>query len=115
METTTSTTADVGTLHLPRASAAGTPEVTQAVDSSHAAIDRSSQAIHDTVDRVATKAVSMADSLADTTVDSQSPQFAKFDDLMNSEWAEAARNEVREHPLAVVGIALIAGLVIGRL
>jgi ElaB/YqjD/DUF883 family membrane-anchored ribosome-binding protein len=57
----------------------------------------------------------MADRAADTAADSQSPQFAKLDELMNSEWAEAARNEVREHPLTVVGVALIAGLIIGRL
>ena len=115
METTISNTANAGTLHLPQTPAAGTTAATQAANSSHAAIDGAAQRIHETVERVAAKAAAMADNAADTTGDSQSPQFAKLDDLMNSEWAEAARNEVREHPLTVVGIALIAGLVIGRL
>ena len=115
METTISNTTHAGTLHLPEARAIGSTEVTQAANSSHAAADRATQGIHEAVERVAAKAVLMADGVADATVDSQSPQFAKFDDLMNSEWAEVARNEVREHPLTVVGIALIAGLVIGRL
>ena len=30
-------------------------------------------------------------------------------------WSESARNAVREHPLAVAGVALVAGLLIGRL
>ena len=115
METTISNTAHAGTLHLPQTPAAGTTGATQAANSSHAAVDRAAQGIHETVERVAAKAAAMADGVADTTVDSQSPQLAKFDDLMDSEWAEAARNEVREHPLAAVGIALIAGLMIGRL
>jgi len=83
--------------------------------SSQATVDRAAQGIHETVERVAAKAAAMAHREADTAVDSQSPQFAKFEELMNSEWAEAARNEVREHPLTVVGVALIAGLIIGRL
>jgi len=115
METTISNTTRDGTLPFPETHAVGTTETTQAVERSHAALDRAAQGIHEAVERVAAKAVSMADGVADATADSQSPEFAKFDDLLNSEWAEAARNEVREHPLTVVGIALIAGLVIGRL
>ena len=111
METTTSTPASAGTLHLPQTPPA---EATRAASSSHAAIDRAAQGIHETVERVATKAVSMAD--GEQMGGSQSPQLEdKFNDLMDSEWAESLRREVREHPLAVVGIALIAGLVIGRL
>ena len=82
---------------------------------SQATVDRAAQGIHEAVERVAAKAAAMADRDADTAADSQSPQFAKFEELMNGEWAEAARNEVREHPLTVVGVALIAGLMIGRL
>ena len=33
----------------------------------------------------------------------------------SQEWADSARNAVRAHPLAVVGIALVAGLLLGRL
>ncbi|MGZ9057684.1 MAG: glycine zipper domain-containing protein [Burkholderiaceae bacterium] len=115
METITSTTAHAGTLHLPKTPAAGTNEAFEAANSSHAEVDRAAQEIQETVERVAAKAAAMADGVADATDDSQSPQVAKFNDLMSSEWAESARNEVREHPLAVVGIALVVGLVIGRL
>ncbi len=115
METTISNTSHAETLHLPKTPAAGTTEATQAANRSHASMDHAAQGIHETVERVAAKAAAMVDGVADTPVDSQSPRLAKFDDLINSEWAEAARSEVREHPLAVVGIALIAGLVIGRL
>lgn len=31
------------------------------------------------------------------------------------DWTESARNAVREHPLAVVGVALVVGLLVGRL
>ena len=33
----------------------------------------------------------------------------------SQDWTESARNLVREHPLAVVGVALVAGLIVGRL
>lgn len=40
----------------------------------------------------------------------------KIEDFFSSQdWAESARNEVRKHPLAVVGVALVAGLLLGRL
>ncbi|MGZ9057942.1 MAG: hypothetical protein ACXW14_01720 [Burkholderiaceae bacterium] len=115
METTTSPTVHAGTLHFPKTSAAGTNEAFEPTNSSHANVDRAAQEIQETVERVAAKAAAMAEGVADTTVDLQSPQVAKFNDLMSSEWAESARNEIREHPLAVVGIALVVGLVIGRL
>ena len=33
----------------------------------------------------------------------------------SQDWTESARNAVRAHPLAVVGVALVAGLLLGRL
>jgi ElaB/YqjD/DUF883 family membrane-anchored ribosome-binding protein len=33
----------------------------------------------------------------------------------SQEWADSARNAVRAHPLAAVGVALVAGLLLGRL
>ena len=49
--------------------------------------------------------------------DAQDTLYAKYDDFMamEEEWAESARDQIRAHPLAVVGIALVAGLLIGRL
>ena len=40
----------------------------------------------------------------------------KIEDFFSSQnWAESARDAVRAHPLAVVGVALVAGLLVGRL
>lgn len=44
-----------------------------------------------------------------TDVETKSQSFS------SQGWAESARNAVRDHPLAVVGVALIAGLLVGRL
>ena len=72
---------------------------------------------------------------ATATVESQAPQTSRFptrarhpgseeqanadnkaeDFFSSQDWAESARNAVREHPLAVVGVALVAGLLLGRL
>ena len=115
METTISNPDHAGTLRLPKTSATEANDSYEAANSSYATADGAAPGVHETVQRVAAKAAAMADDVADTSVDLQAPQVAKFDDLMKSEWAETVRNEVREHPLAMVGIALIAGLVIGRL
>ena len=72
---------------------------------------------------------------ATVTLDSQAPLTSRFptrarhpsseeqsnadneaeDFFSSQDWAESARNAVREHPLAVVGVALVAGLLIGRI
>ena len=71
--------------------------------------------VHETIERVASKAASALDRAQSEASDAQATAYAKFDDLINGEWAESVREEVRARPLAVVGIALLAGLVIGRL
>ena len=110
---TTTLMADAGTLHLPKTSAAGTNEASEAAGSSYVEVDRAAQEIQQAVERVVAKAAAMAVGVIDISVDSHSPQVANFHDSVNSDWALSARNQVREHPLAVVGIALIVGLVIG--
>ena len=70
-----------------------------------------------------------------TAVDSRAPQTSRFptrarhpgseeqssadtkiqDFFSSQDWAESARNAVREPPLAVVAVALVAGLLVGRL
>ena len=34
---------------------------------------------------------------------------------MQDEWMESMRDQVRTHPLAVVGFAVLAGLLLGRM
>jgi ElaB/YqjD/DUF883 family membrane-anchored ribosome-binding protein len=46
----------------------------------------------------------------------QATAETKIEDFFSSQnWTESARDAVRAHPLAVVGVALVAGLIVGRL
>jgi ElaB/YqjD/DUF883 family membrane-anchored ribosome-binding protein len=75
------------------------------------------QGAHETVDRHAAKAAPMLDRARSAATGAQDTLYAKYDDFMalEEEWAESARDQIRAHPLAVVGIALLAGVLIGRL
>ena len=73
-------------------------------------IERASQGAHQYVDRAADAAASVAGRFGDTV-----EQLAeKRDQLMElpETWMEGAREYVREHPFAAVGIALAAGYLI---
>ena len=115
MDTTALTADHAATLHLPKTSAAGTNEASATAGSSHAEVDGAAEEIYRAVERLVAKAAAMADGVIDISVDSHSPHVASFHNSVNSAWAESARNKVREHPLAAVGIALMMGLMIGRL
>lgn len=95
----------------------GRVEAGQAADRVHSTVDRVAQGAHDTVDRLAAKAGPALDRARNVASDAQSTLYGKYDDFMamEEEWAESARDQIRAHPLAVVGIALAAGLLIGRL
>jgi ElaB/YqjD/DUF883 family membrane-anchored ribosome-binding protein len=70
-------------------------------------IERASQGAHHAVDRATEAASSVAGRFGDAV-----EQFAdKRDALMElpETWIEGARDYVREHPVASVGIALAAG------
>jgi ElaB/YqjD/DUF883 family membrane-anchored ribosome-binding protein len=70
-------------------------------------IERASQGAHRAVDRATEAAASVAGRFGDTV-----DQLAeKRDQLMElpENWMEGAREYVREHPFAAVGIALAAG------
>ena len=112
METSTPNTGNLGT-------AGGTGKVSpsQAAERAHSTVDRVAQGAHETVDRLAAKAAPMLDRARSAASDAQDTLYAKYDDFvaMEEEWAESARDQIRAHPLAVVGIALLAGLLIGRL
>ena len=93
----------------------GTSDDDQRAERAYSRVDSLTPSVHETIERVASKAASALDRAQSEASDAQATAYAKFDDLINGEWAESVREEVRARPLAVVGIALLAGLVIGRL
>ena len=112
METSTPNTGNLGTT-----GSTGKLNPGQAAERAHSTVDRVAQGAHETVDRLAAKAAPMLDRARSAASDAQDTLYAKYDDFvaMEEEWAESARDQIRAHPLAVVGIALLAGLLIGRL
>ncbi len=115
METTSPNTG--GTDALGTVGTTAKARADQAADRAHSTVDRMAQGAHDTVDRIAAKAAPAIDRARTAATDAQSTLYAKYDDFMamEEEWAESARDQIRAHPLAVVGIALAAGWLIGRL
>ncbi|MGZ9074363.1 MAG: hypothetical protein ACXW13_01185 [Burkholderiaceae bacterium] len=85
-------------------------------DAAHGLVDRVTDGAHDTVDRVVAKAGPALDRARDAAGNLKTTAYTKWDDFINSEdKAESARSEIRDHPLTVVAIALVAGVIIGRL
>ncbi|HZA94936.1 MAG TPA: hypothetical protein VE421_02285 [Burkholderiaceae bacterium] len=118
METTNpSAGSNFGTMGTTGGTMGTTGRANQAADRAHSTVDRVAQGAHETVDRLAAKAAPLLDRAKSTAADAQDTLYAKYDDFMamEEEWAESARDQIRAHPLAVVGIALVAGLLIGRL
>ena len=78
----------------------------KAIDRAAPTIDRVAQAAHQTVDKVAAAAVPAADWLNRSAEQLRRQQ---------QEALANCRGYVREQPLVAVGIALVAGFLIGRL
>lgn len=77
-----------------------------AADKAAPAIDRVAQAVHSTVDKVASAAAPAADWAAQSVDQLKQQQDALL---------ESCRVYVRQRPLVVLGIALTAGYLFGRL
>jgi ElaB/YqjD/DUF883 family membrane-anchored ribosome-binding protein len=86
-------------------------------DKAHSAVDRVTETAHQAVDRIAAKAGPAVDRVRDSAADAADALSARIDDLsaMQEELAATLRDQVRAHPLAVVGIAVLAGMLLGRL
>jgi len=69
-------------------------------------IDRASSAAHDTVDRVTQTAAAYAERIGE-----RAEEWME----MKDNWVESAREYVREHPVAALGIAVAAGYVLSML
>jgi len=91
-------------------------DTAEAADRAHSLVDRATDGAHGTVDRLAAKAGSALDRTRNAADELRTTASTKFDDFMNSDdKAESARSEIRERPLTALIVALVAGVMIGRL
>jgi ElaB/YqjD/DUF883 family membrane-anchored ribosome-binding protein len=91
--------------------------VTESADRLHGSVEKIAQSAHQAVDRVASRAAPAIDQARSAAAHAGEAVSARLDDLtaMQDEWMESMRDQVRAHPLAVVGVAVLAGLLIGRI
>jgi ElaB/YqjD/DUF883 family membrane-anchored ribosome-binding protein len=75
------------------------------------------QGAHDTIDRIAEKAAPAVERLRSSMSDATDRARGGADQLtqMQEEWMATARTCVRDHPLASIGIAVAAGMVLCKL
>jgi ElaB/YqjD/DUF883 family membrane-anchored ribosome-binding protein len=94
-----------------------TGSMSNAPDRAHSAVDRVAQTAHEAVDRIASKAGPAIDRVRSSATTAADSMQSRMEDLtvMQEQWAESMRDQVRAHPLAVVGLAVLAGMLLGRL
>ena len=116
METTTPKTAEKATLTLTKPLSAAPVESTQATTPFGDTVDRTAHDATATVESRAPLTSRFPARARDAGREGQTNLGIKIEGFFSSrDWAESARNAVRAHPLAVVGVALVAGLLVGRL
>lgn len=116
MESTFANTANPGIKSTTKPMGGSTTTDAELSGAAHGLVDRASDVTHDSVDRVVAKAGPALDRAREAAIDLKTTAYTKWDDFISSEdKAESARSEIREHPLTVVAIALVAGVIIGRL
>jgi ElaB/YqjD/DUF883 family membrane-anchored ribosome-binding protein len=83
----------------------------------HGSVDRLSRTAHHAVDRVAERAGPAVDRVRNAAEHASEVVGSSIDSLsaMQDEWTASLRNQVRERPFAALGLAIITGLLIGRL
>lgn len=94
-----------------------TGSMSNAPDRAHGAVDRVAQTAHEAVDRIASKAGPAVERVRASATTAADSVQARMEDLaaMQEQWADSMRDQVRAHPLAVVGLAVLAGMLLGRL
>jgi ElaB/YqjD/DUF883 family membrane-anchored ribosome-binding protein len=113
---TPNTAGKVGTVNLTKPLSAAPVESTQAATPVGDTMDRTVLGATATVDRRAPQTSRFPTRARDAGREGQTNVETKIENVFSSQnWAESARNAVRAHPLAVVGVALVAGLLVGRL
>ena len=95
-------------------SAAG--NIGQASAGAHQTIDKVSEAARPAVDRAATGAHQMVDKLAGAAANAAETLGVKGEQLKEAQarTAESLRGYVRDNPLAAVGIAVAAGILLSK-
>ena len=90
---------------------------TSSSDRLHSTVDKAAQSAHQALDKVASKAGPAVERVRERALQASDTLHAKMDDLsvMQEQWVGTVRDQVRAHPLAVVGAAVLTGLLIGRL
>jgi ElaB/YqjD/DUF883 family membrane-anchored ribosome-binding protein len=94
-----------------------TSATTDLTDRVQSSVDRMAQSAHHAIDRVAGKAAPTVDQVRSAATHAGEAVSARLDEIstMQEELMESMRGQVRAHPLAIVGSAVLAGLLIGRL
>lgn len=89
----------------------------EAAERMQGSVDRLSRSAHQAVDRVAERAGPAIDQVRTAAERATEAVGSRLDDLstLQDEWMTSMRDQVRERPLAVVGLAVLAGLLIGRI
>jgi len=93
------------------------PSITDSTERVHDSIEKVARRTHETVDRVASRVDPAIDQVRSAATHAGEVVGAQLDDLAakQDEWMASMRTQVRAHPLTVVGIAALAGLLIGRI
>jgi len=89
----------------------------ESTDRLQGTVDRMSRGAHQAVDRLAERAGPAVDQMRNAAERATEVVGSKIDEFstMQDEWMDSMREKVRSRPLAVVGIAVLAGLLLGRL
>ena len=89
----------------------------ETTDRIHGTVDRMSRGAHQAGDRLAERAVPAVEQMRSAAERATDVVGSKIDEFstMQDELMESMREKVRSRPLAVIGLAVLAGLLIGRL
>jgi ElaB/YqjD/DUF883 family membrane-anchored ribosome-binding protein len=81
------------------------------------AVERVARSAHSAVDRVAGSASATVERMRSGMHGAMGTMSERMHDLQSTRemWTDTARERVREHPLAAVGVALAAGYLLSRL
>jgi len=80
-------------------------------------MDRMVKGAHEAVDRFAERARPTVERMQGSMSGASDSMHSRADQLgeMQEQWMEQCRTTVREHPIAAVGVAVLAGMVLSKL
>lgn len=94
----------------------GMSGMTSGVSSSDT-VNRVVQGAHEAVDRIAERAAPVVERLKSSMTGASDSMHSGVEQFsaMQEEWIETARTTVREHPIAALGAAVLAGMVLSKI